>query len=149
MKIQRRRGVALLPTIMLVMLLLTIISLGLMGLTHVNMRSAEQEYFAMRARVAAQSVLSALGDKAEAALKTSGIPLSLWEITDGNPAKGSFTDDGFDFQVTVASNNKAYLLTCEARRDVPNAPVVKEQMEITCTLNEEKTALKSVKRRWE
>ena len=120
----------MLITTLMVVFLLAVISVGLMGITYVNMRSAEREYSAIRARVAAQSVLSALGDRAETEIRANNG--ALWGVTSEDLAQGSFTDDDFVFEVTVSEGDERllYVLTCEARRDLPNAPVVRERLEI-------------------
>ena len=112
---RRRRGSVLIITF-IVMILLAIISVSLMGIVYMNMRSAEQGDAIIRTRVAAHSILYVLGSIASRDIGNNRDPLG---IKDGTPLTATFEDEGQNMRFTIegstTSFERAYTLTCTAR----------------------------------
>ena len=128
----------MLITTLMVVFLLAIVSLGLMGITYMNMRSAEQGNAIIRTRVAAHSMLYVLGSVASRDIANNRDPLG---IKNGTDITSSFEDEGQNMRFTIkgATNEyeQTYLLTCTARYVVRHGTSLSAKEEVKATVTEQ------------
>lgn len=145
-------------TVLIVTIFLGTVSTALMGIVYMNMRNAEQADAIVRARVAAHSVLFALGSEASRDIAKGRDPLG---IKDGTDMTDTFRDGDMYITINGATDEyeQVYLLTCTARHMVrkgtsPTAEEVKatvtEQLEVRkkSTTSEKGETETSARWRW-